>query len=785
MKSLGTLVAIVVTTSVVSAQSQRMTPGKVKLVGSKTTREIQQKALSIPVISKYIYKEKENEEREDIRQNPLSPITSMFPITVNDDRRILAPAGKGRSVTPYFSLGTGFNGPDRTVAVDPPDTVGDVSTTQVVVSTNDRIRVYSRTGVLGSLNVTQDAFFASALQSPPSGGFTFTSDPRVRFDRTSGRWFLATINVVVTSGGTALQNNRCIVAVSNGSVIDASTVWSFYFFTPRLATDFFDYPTLGVDNNAVYIGGNMFGTSSFTGCDAYVMKKAPMLTGAATSVFSSQVCTASGEGPYTPQGVVNGNPATTEGYFVGVSNAAFGRLVVRRVTDPGGTPSISGNLLVTVPTTNFPGATVSTPGGGLDALDDRLFNAMYSNGSIWCAHNFRVTTAGVATNTGSRFGSRWYQVGSLTGTPTLVQSGTVFDNAASGFQNYWIPSIAANLQGHAVLGGTRANSATTPGSGYAVRSVTDTLGTMSAPALAKAGTGTFTPQGNRWGDYSHVVVDPSDGMTFWSFQTYVPSAGKWGTWVQEIKSNAPTVSSLVPNAGLQGQTLNVVVNGTDLFDPGAGYPNHLTANFGANITINSVTYTSPTQATVNITVGAAAATGSRSVTITNPDGQSTTSSFTVNQAVKTVSGTLSLQSYVGSESGLQFVYELRDATTNTLIETQTLTGLGAGNTFSLNTNQPAGTYKLRIRGINRFLASSQTITVTATGISGLSYTLLNGDASPDNVVGTADFNVIRAAWGALPTDPNWNEAADLNGDGVVGTADFNILRSNWGVLGDN
>jgi hypothetical protein len=83
------------------------------------------------------------------------------------------------------------------------------------------------------------------------------------------------------------------------------------------------------------------------------------------------------------------------------------------------------------------------------------------------------------------------------------------------------------------------------------------------------------------------------------------------------------------------------------------------------------------------------------------------------------------------------------------------------------------------------MASSQTVTVTTSGVTGLSYTLLNGDANPDNVVGTGDFNVIRAAWGALPSDPNWNEAADLNGDGVVGTADFNILRSNWGVLGDN
>ena len=41
-----------------------------------------------------------------------------------------------------------------------------------------------------------------------------------------------------------------------------------------------------------------------------------------------------------------------------------------------------------------------------------------------------------------------------------------------------------------------------------------------------------------------------------------------------------------------------------------------TASFGAGITINAVTVTSPTQATVNLSIGASAATGSRNVTMT-------------------------------------------------------------------------------------------------------------------------------------------------------------------------
>ena len=778
------LLASILTCSVAFAQTA-MTRGKLHYVGTFTAADLKQRALRMPQVTKFIAEEKEGPDRGDLPMNPASPKSSSFPLHLNDGFLDPLITNGRHDGSPLFSLGAGFNGPDRTVSVDPPDTVGDVSTTQVVVATNANFTVYDKTGVVGALNQSMDSFFSPAR----SGTSIFTSDPRVRFDRLSGRWFFVAVDI--PSG--SFVNNRCMIVVSNNSVLDGSSTYKYYWFQPRLATDGFDYPTLGVDNNALYIGGNMFGGgTSFSGSDAYVVTKAPLLSGAggALSVFSSQVCTSAGEGPYTPQGVLNGDPSTTEGYFVGVSNAAFGRLVVRRITTPGAVPAISANLLVTVPSTFAPNATVPktlvpTPGGNVDALDDRLFNAMYSNGSIWCSHNFTMTAAGVATNvSGSRIGSRWYQLGNLTTVPNLTQSGTAFDGAGTP-QNYWIPSVAANLQGHAVLGSSRANSTTTPGSGFAVRNLTDSLGTMTAPALAHGGTGTYTPGGNRWGDYSHVVIDPSDGMTFWSFQEYIPAAGKWGTWVQQIKSNPPTVTLLTPNNGTQGQTLNVVVSGTDLFDPGAGYPNHLTSTFGSNITINSTTYNSPTQATVNITIGGAAATGARTITMTNPDGQSVNSSFTVNLATKTVSGTLTLQGYVGALGSLQFIYELRDSGTNALIETQTITGLGAGGTFSFNTTQPAGNYNLRIRGVNRFLAKSQVITMTSSGVSGLTYTLLNGDADGNNVVAINDFNILKAAWGGVAPSAPYNVAADFDGNGVIAVTDFNILRANWGVIGDN
>src|SRR5439155_2201954 len=67
------------------------------------------------------------------------------------------------------------------------------------------------------------------------------------------------------------------------------------------------------------------------------------------------------------------------------------------------------------------------------------------------------------------------------------------------------------------------------------------------------------------------------------------------------------------------------------FDPGVdpggpGFSNHLAvAVNGGGVTINSVTFANPTNITANLTVAGGAVLGTRTITVTNPDGQNTTS----------------------------------------------------------------------------------------------------------------------------------------------------------------
>src|SRR5207244_11525685 len=97
----------------------------------------------------------------------------------------------------------------------PPDSKGAAGPTPILAISNARIKVFSKTVGSGGLNVTTDDFFASV-----TGDFG-TSDPHVRYDRLSGRWFVVMINV-------AAHNNRILIAVSSGSIITNTSTFTFY-----------------------------------------------------------------------------------------------------------------------------------------------------------------------------------------------------------------------------------------------------------------------------------------------------------------------------------------------------------------------------------------------------------------------------------------------------------------------------------------------------------------------------------------------------------------------------
>jgi len=203
-------------------------------------------------------------ERDLRRMNPLSPAVASWPppgANVAISSLPSVPQTVGVKFTAATLPESGFV---------PPDTMGAIGPTQFLAIENGIIRTFNRSGVAdGALNTTTDAFFLSVRTSGQS-----TSDPRVRFDWTSQRWIIVMIDVAAT--------NRVLLAVSSGPTIVPASSFTFFQFRQDLpppagsAACFADYPSVGVDANAVYIGVIQF-CPGFVGTDGFVVRKSSIL----------------------------------------------------------------------------------------------------------------------------------------------------------------------------------------------------------------------------------------------------------------------------------------------------------------------------------------------------------------------------------------------------------------------------------------------------------------------------------------------------------------------------
>jgi hypothetical protein len=171
------------------------------------------------------------------------------------------------------------------------------------------------------------------------------------------------------------------------------------------------------------------------------------------------------------------------------------------------------------------------------------------------------------------------------------------------------------------------------------RLVGGALGTVGTTQLYTNSTSTYGPQAStiqRWGDYSFTSLDPLDDMTMWTVQEFSNATNSWAVRVVKLIAPPPATPALASPASVaSGQpSVNVTISGTQasgsgFYDPGSNLGgsavpfSHIGASVTGGVTVNNVTFTSPTQITLNVsTVGATA--GAQSITVANPDGQTRT-----------------------------------------------------------------------------------------------------------------------------------------------------------------
>ena len=428
----------------------------------------------------------------------------------------------------------------------PADPHGAAGPNHVVNVFNVSIEFYQKNG-------TQD--FSDDLQAFFSGlsPANFTFDPKVIYDQFEDRWVVVTLERVDSGSGAASDTSLVLVAVSDDS--DPNGTWTVTEINTKIDIDtadmppavllphWLDYPGLGVDEEAVYITGNMFrffdgsATSGDFGGNRVIIIDKGVIGGlydggmASASIFDYPAL--SGAFPLTHMPTqVYGNPGGTTGTWLtgysGLSNGTEDFVQLVRIDDPLGTPTFTQNFvdLGDVDDTGGGGIPDAPQSGGatpIDSGDRRVIDAIWRDNAIY----FTTQVLPAAGDDAGEATSFWGQI-STTGTPAFLQGSTIGgddDISPDTYTSY--PSIAVNNDGGIVVGFSASSSSTFPSSYFVNRSPTDPPGTMRPATLIRAGEASYVRtfgSANRWGDYSATSVDP-DEECFWVYNKYATTQG--------------------------------------------------------------------------------------------------------------------------------------------------------------------------------------------------------------------------------------------------------------------
>lgn len=397
----------------------------------------------------------------------------------------------------------GWSPPDPTIAVGPEYIAMTVNMKIAWFRKSDGVKVFERW--LGNQETL--GFFRNV------GAKGFTFDPKILYDRISQRFI-----VIVPEYYSSPREAALCVGVSDDS--DPNGTWYLYranfMQTVNGVQYWVDYPGFGIDHQAIYVNGNMFGFSGGFGGVVYrVIPKAPILSGGTMS-YTDIVDTNSGS-------VQSGNHIGTPqaGYFI--EDWTTSSMRIHAITNPTTNPVLYGTN-VSVPAFSYPNSDAPQLGSGslIDTLDGRIMYANWQNGRF-------VATHAVRSNSGNRTIGRWYEFNTgnwpTSGGVTLIQSGNVDPG-----NNAYALFPCVGLNDFNDIGMIVGRSASTQYAGVYVtgRKFTDSLGSMGPVQEVKVGSSPWT--GGRWGDYFGIQTDPNDGLTFWGVGEYA-EGGTWRTWV--------------------------------------------------------------------------------------------------------------------------------------------------------------------------------------------------------------------------------------------------------------
>ena len=450
--------------------------------------------------------------------------------------------------TPTVSVaGLGFTG------VQPPDPVGDIGSGHYIQAINagnsSNFKIFTKTGAAATGTLSMGTLGTGSC----ANGW---GDPIVLYDQQADRWLMTEF----------ANGNRLCMYVSRSSDPVAGG-WYFYSFT---TPNFPDYPKYSVWADGYYMTSNEGGNPPI-----YAFDRAKMLAGApATSQrFTASPALSFGFQAITPADMDGGlaPPSGSPAYFgrhrddeVHGGSTGSDYIDLWSVSVDWTTPANSViTKLPAVAVSEFDSTLCGTSSfqcfqqpnsQRLDPLREVIMNRLqYRNFG-----SYETLVGNFVTDTGGDHGAvRWFELRRTGGSWGLQQEGTYSPDGT----NRWMAGVSMDGSGDIALAYSVSSLSVNPGLRYTGRLVGDPAGTMTqVETTLRAGSG--SQNGERWGDYSAMGVDPSDDCTFWYTNEYMPS-GSWGTWIGAFKFDScggtpPSGDEYVAGEGLGFPNANTV-----------------------------------------------------------------------------------------------------------------------------------------------------------------------------------------------------------------------------------
>lgn len=399
----------------------------------------------------------------------------------------------------------------------PPDPSGAAGPDHYIQMVNTAFKIYNKEG---------DVLYGpSTLGSIWNNGVN-DGDPIVMYDRFAERWFLSQFEV---------SGNKLLVAVSETE----DPLGSYYTYEFPL-TSFPDYPKYSIWSDGYYVTANKSGEKCF------VMEREKMIDGdpdAQIVGFSIPSLETNGFFSMLPAHADMSLPEEgTPGYLFYFQDDGWGdvsedQIKIWEVTvdwENTDNSEISDpfELAVSPFDSEFESSwdDIEQPNGQhLDAVPGAfMYMAQFTQ---WVDHNTVMLNHTVDVDGTNHAGIRWYELRKNKNESDwyVYQEGTYAPDEKS----RWMASMAMDYQGNIGLAYSIASTEMHASLRYTGRYAGDPLGEMTVEEQVIVD-GTSSQSGtNRFGDYAHLTLDPTDNGTFWFTGEYLSNG--WKTRITSFK----------------------------------------------------------------------------------------------------------------------------------------------------------------------------------------------------------------------------------------------------------